>query len=118
MEEVSLVCGNCSEETFRPAKEPPKNAREAKQALFHCEHCGAINLRDGTVRVKKVQEVREIPEQKQERGPSAGKVILGALVAVVAAIFLGKFIKGQGGSSGNSPKSTGQDHKSPWSPIG
>lgn len=116
MEEVKLICGNCKTETFRLPKEPPTNAREAKQALFHCEHCGVVNLRDGTVRVKKAQEVQEILEQKQEK-PSVVKVILGALMAVAAAILLGKFIKGQGGSPGNSPKNTGQDSKFPWNPL-
>jgi hypothetical protein len=116
MEEVKLICGNCKTETFRLPKDPPTNAREAKQALFHCKHCGVVNLRDGTVRVKKAQEVQEIPEQKQEK-PSVVKVILGALMAVAAVILLGKFIKGQGGSPGNSPKNTGQDSKFPWNPL-
>lgn len=116
MEEVKLICGNCKTETFRLPKEPPTNAREAKQALFHCEHCGVVNLRDGSIRVKKAQEVQEITQQKQE-GPSVVKVILGFFVAVAAAIFLGKFMKGQGGSPGNSPKNTGQDSKFPWNPL-
>jgi len=119
MEEVRLVCGNCGEETFRPAKEPPTNAREAKQALFHCEHCGVVNLRDGTVRVKKTQELQEITEQKN-KDSSGGKgiftIVMTTILSVVAFIILKKSIKGHEGS-GSNPENPGQEPKFPWRPI-
>lgn len=119
MEEIRLVCGNCGKETFRPAKEPPTNAREAKQTRFHCEHCGVVNLRDGTVRVKKTQEVQEITEQKNN--DSSGDkgiftIVMTTIVSVVAFIILKKSIKGPGGT-GNNLGNSGQGTKYPWRPT-
>lgn len=129
MEEVRLVCGHCKAETFRPPKEPPTNAREAKQALFHCEHCGVVNLRDGTVRVKKAQQVQEIPEKKQEvseqkkqESSTGWGAFIIAILGAAAFILFKKSLKGpgSGGGVGNSPgpNSPGQGPKFPWSPVG
>jgi len=94
MEEVKLTCGNCGTETFRPPKLEPKNAREKKQMLFHCENCGARNLRDGTAipRNIKVQDPTKgiQDEPKEKPGGIAGIfiVLLGIVAAIAAAIFL------------------------------
>lgn len=131
MEEEKLVCGGCGEETFRPPKDPPANAREARQVRFFCEYCGVANLRDGSVRGKKIQEVQKksgqeqrIPEEDKEES-SAGRGILAAfamaLLGVVAVIFFKKGLKGPGGGgsgAGNSPGSSGQGPKFPWNPVG
>lgn len=127
MEEVKLICGNCKTETFRLPKEPPTNAREKKQALFHCEHCGVVNLRDGSVRLKKAQEVPKVLEKKQEileqkkEGPSVGwrRFVAMTFLGALAFIFLKKSLKGPGGggSVGNSPSDPGQGSKFPWSPV-
>jgi hypothetical protein len=130
MEEEKLVCASCGEETFRPPKDPPANAREARQVRFHCEYCGVANLRDGSVRGKRAQEVQttsgheQRPEEGQEES-SAGRGVLAvlcmALLGVVAAIFLKKGLKGPGGGgsgTGSSPGSSGQGPKFPWNPVG
>lgn len=130
MEEEKLVCGSCGNETFRPPKDPPVNAREARQVRFHCEHCGVANLRDGSTRGKKVQEVQMTPKEESEapkqnkEEPSAGRgvfaVLVMAVLGVVAAFFLKKGLKGPGGGgsgTGNSSGNAGQGPKFPWSPV-
>ncbi len=88
MDEVILECKACGAETLRPPKPEPQNGREAKQALFHCESCGAVNLRDGTLRTKR--GLLKLEPSKEEKGDDfwdgvreIGLVILGAVMAVL-----------------------------------
>jgi DNA-directed RNA polymerase subunit RPC12/RpoP len=91
MEEVKLICGNCGEETSRPPKPEPKNAREGRQVRFHCEYCGARNLRDGSV-IPRTLEVKEDPKEiqeepeKKESGDGGKLALLSVAIAGFVAI--------------------------------
>lgn len=84
MDEVILICKACGAETVRQAKPEPKDGREAKQALFHCDNCGAVNLRDGTLRVKR--GFRK-PESYEEEDGGSGDGVLKAVVAIAMAVL-------------------------------
>lgn len=117
MEEEKLVCGNCGEETMRPPKPKPKNAKEARQVLFHCEGCGARNLRDGTAipRTVKDQDDTEIiqqdkPTEKQNSGAGI-LALLGVLgVGITAYLLKRSKEKSAGASEKNSQESSGSIH--------
>lgn len=117
MEEVKLICDNCGEETSRPYKPEPKNAREGRQMRFHCEYCGARNLRDGTAipRTLEVQDdhkaIQEEPEKKTS-GDGGKLAIIGVAVAGVAAIAY-KLYK----QSKAKPQEPGERQSSPFDPL-
>lgn len=114
-EQVKLTCSACGAEVFRMPKPAPKNGREAKQSLFHCEYCGAVNLKDGTVRGKKEFTAQERPPE--EKGGSVWKAILGIGITVISGIFLGKFIKNQQGNIGGSKGDPAAGARHPWDPL-
>jgi len=119
MEEIKLICKACGEETTRLPKPAPQNAREGKQSLFHCPYCKAVNLRDGTIRTRKLLGIQKVPEEKKEG--SSGRKVLGTIylgiLTIVTFIFLRKFLKGQGSGPGNNLGDPGQTDKLPWNSI-
>ncbi len=119
MEEIKLTCNACGAEIMRLPKPAPQNAREGKQPRFHCEYCGAVNLRDGTIRTKRSLEVLEAPEKKKEES-SISKVVVPiatVVLGVLAVIFLRKAIKGKGNGPGNISGGPGQSDRLPWNSI-
>jgi hypothetical protein len=123
MEGITLTCENCGEQTIRPSKPEPQNAREGKQVLFHCEYCGAVNLRDGSIRTRKAPEPQVLPDKSQvtpkekEKWFSIGQTIVTFALGVLALIFLRKGIKGPGDSPRDTSGGPGQSYKTPWSSI-
>lgn len=116
MEEVSLICGACGAEIFRLPKPEPRNAREAKQALFHCDYCGAVNLRDGTVMPKKEFPRQEI--NQEEKKDSAYNPILFLISIILTAAGVGlaikKIIKNRQINTDQNPDDPGANLKHPW----
>lgn len=84
MDEVILVCKACGAEIVRQAKPEPKDGREAKQSLFHCDNCGAVNLRDGTIRVKRGFGN---PESYAEEDGGSGDGVFKAMVAIAGVVL-------------------------------
>ncbi len=111
-EQVQLTCEECGAEVIRSYKEPPKNAREGKQPLFHCEYCGAVNLRDGTVRGKKEYPAQKRPQE--EKDGSFWKILAGVVFTVISGIVLGKVIKSRQGNVGGNQGGPAVGHKYPW----
>lgn len=98
MEEVILGCKACGAETVRQLRPEPKDAREAKQILFHCESCGAVNLRDGTLRTKRVLVKSDSGEEKD--GDFLDGIVKTAAVmaaAVLAVLGFKAWKNSQGG---------------------
>lgn len=98
MDEVILVCKACGAETVRQAKLEPKDGREAKQSLFHCDNCGAVNLRDGTLRVKRGFGK---PESYEEGDSGSGDGVLKAVMAIAGAVLAAVGFKSWKDSQGN-----------------
>ena len=69
MSKVKLTCKACGAQVEREAKPKPKNAREGRQVYFLCPSCRAVNLRDGTARLRKPQEKSQV---KSQETPSSG----------------------------------------------